>query len=63
MLAELVANGGGDAAAIAAAKGFEAIDTGALEALVDQAIADRPRRVGEVLRRRRQGDGRARRAW
>ena len=31
MLAELVANGGGDAAAIAAAKGFEAMDTGALE--------------------------------
>ena len=31
ILAELVANGGGDAAAIAAAKGFEALDTSALE--------------------------------
>ena len=40
ILAELIANGGGDAAAIAAAKGFEAIDTSALEAVVDQAIAD-----------------------
>ena len=40
VLAELVANGGGDAAAIAAAKGFEAMDDGALDALVDQAIAD-----------------------
>jgi len=39
ILAELIANGGGDAAAIAAAKGFEAIDTSALEAVVDQAIA------------------------
>ena len=40
VLAEIVANGGGDAAIIAAAKGFEAMDTGALEAMVDQAIAD-----------------------
>ncbi|MSY19120.1 MAG: Asp-tRNA(Asn)/Glu-tRNA(Gln) amidotransferase subunit GatB, partial [Actinobacteria bacterium] len=40
VLAEIVANGGGDAAAIAAAKGFEAMDTGALEAMVDQIIAD-----------------------
>jgi aspartyl-tRNA(Asn)/glutamyl-tRNA(Gln) amidotransferase subunit B len=39
VLAELVTNGGGDAAAIAAAKGFEAMDVGALETLVDQAIA------------------------
>ena len=39
VLAELVANGGGDPAAIAAAKGFEAMDTAALEALVDDAIA------------------------
>jgi aspartyl-tRNA(Asn)/glutamyl-tRNA(Gln) amidotransferase subunit B len=39
VLAEIVANGGGDAAAIAAAKGFEAMDDGALEAMVDQAIA------------------------
>ncbi|MDO9176272.1 MAG: Asp-tRNA(Asn)/Glu-tRNA(Gln) amidotransferase subunit GatB, partial [Actinomycetota bacterium] len=42
VLAELVANGGGDAAAIAAAKGFEAIDTGALEGFVDEAIAADP---------------------
>ena len=40
VLAELVANGGGDAEAIAASKGFEAMDDGALAALVDQAIAD-----------------------
>ncbi len=40
ILAEIVANGGGDAAAIATAKGFEAMDTGALEAMVDQVIAD-----------------------
>jgi aspartyl-tRNA(Asn)/glutamyl-tRNA(Gln) amidotransferase subunit B len=39
VLAELVANGGGDPAAIAASKGFEAMDTAALEALVDDAIA------------------------
>ncbi len=42
VLAELVANGGGDAEAIAAAKGFEAMETSALEALVDQAIAAQP---------------------
>ena len=43
MLAELVAAGGdGDPAAIAAAKGFEAMDTGALEAAVDAAIAAQP---------------------
>ena len=42
VLADIVANGGGDAAAIAAAKGFEAIDTSALESLVDQAIAGDP---------------------
>ena len=40
VLAELVANGGGDAAAIAAAKGFAAMDIGALESLVDHVIAD-----------------------
>jgi aspartyl-tRNA(Asn)/glutamyl-tRNA(Gln) amidotransferase subunit B len=39
VLADLVANGGGDAAAIAAAKGFEAMDSSALESIVDQAIA------------------------
>ena len=42
VLAELVANGGGDAAAIAAAKGFEAMDVSALEAIVDDAIAAQP---------------------
>jgi aspartyl-tRNA(Asn)/glutamyl-tRNA(Gln) amidotransferase subunit B len=42
VLAELVANGGGDAAAIAAAKGFEAMDTSALDSLVDAAIAANP---------------------
>lgn len=42
VLADLVVNGGGDPAAIAAAKGFEAIDTGALEGFVDEAIAADP---------------------
>lgn len=42
VLAELVANGGGDAEAIATAKGFEALDTSALEAIVDDAIAAQP---------------------
>ncbi len=42
VLAELVANGGGDAEAIAAAKGFEAMDTDALESMVDEAIAAQP---------------------
>ena len=40
VLAELIAAGGGDASAIAASKGFEALDTSALDALVDRAIAD-----------------------
>ena len=42
VLTEIVANGGGDAEAIAQAKGYEAMDTGALESLVDQAIAADP---------------------
>ncbi len=42
LLAELVANGGGDVLAMAKAKGFETIDTNALEAFVDQAIAADP---------------------
>ena len=42
VLAELVANGGGDPTAIAAAKGFEALDDSALEAMVDEAIAANP---------------------
>jgi aspartyl-tRNA(Asn)/glutamyl-tRNA(Gln) amidotransferase subunit B len=42
VLAEIVANGGGDAEAIAAAKGFEAMDTSDLETMVDDAIAAQP---------------------
>jgi aspartyl-tRNA(Asn)/glutamyl-tRNA(Gln) amidotransferase subunit B len=42
ILAELVTSGGGDPAAIAASKGFEAVDTSELEGLVDQAIAADP---------------------
>lgn len=38
ILADLVADGGGDAAAIAAAKGFEAMDDSALVAIVDEVI-------------------------
>lgn len=41
VLAELVANGG-DPAAVAKARGFEAMDTGALEAIVDDVIAKNP---------------------
>ncbi|MGZ4771424.1 MAG: Asp-tRNA(Asn)/Glu-tRNA(Gln) amidotransferase subunit GatB [Ilumatobacteraceae bacterium] len=40
VVAELIANGGGDAAQIAAAKGFEAMESDALGPLVDQAIAE-----------------------
>jgi aspartyl-tRNA(Asn)/glutamyl-tRNA(Gln) amidotransferase subunit B len=40
ILAEIVAHGGGDAQAIAADKGFEAMDTSELEAMVDRAIAE-----------------------
>jgi aspartyl-tRNA(Asn)/glutamyl-tRNA(Gln) amidotransferase subunit B len=42
VLAEIVAAGGGDAEAIAAAKGFEAMDTSELESMVDDAIAAQP---------------------
>ena len=42
VLAEMLAAGGGDPAAIAAAKGFEALDTSALEGFVDEAIAAQP---------------------
>ncbi len=42
VLADLVANNGGDAVAIAAAKGFEAMNTSALEGLIDAAIAADP---------------------
>jgi aspartyl-tRNA(Asn)/glutamyl-tRNA(Gln) amidotransferase subunit B len=42
VLAELLAHGGGDPEAIAAAKGFEAMETDALEQLVAEAIAADP---------------------
>ena len=42
VLAQIVANGGGDAEEIAAAKGFEAMDTSELESMVDTAIAAQP---------------------
>ena len=41
VVAELIARGGGDAADIAAEKGFEAMDTSDLEAMIDDAIAAR----------------------
>ena len=40
ILTALIERGGGDAEAIAAEMGFEAMDTSELEAMVDQAIAD-----------------------
>ena len=42
LLADLVENGGGDAVAMAAAKGFEAMDNSAVETMVDEAIAADP---------------------
>jgi aspartyl-tRNA(Asn)/glutamyl-tRNA(Gln) amidotransferase subunit B len=42
VLADLVERGGGDPAAIAAERGFEAMDTSELERLVDDAIAAQP---------------------
>ena len=42
VLADIVAAGGGDAAAIAASKGFEALDSSAVEAMVDDAISADP---------------------
>ena len=42
VLADIVAAGGGDAAKIAAAKGFEAMDTSEVEKMVDDAIAAQP---------------------
>jgi aspartyl-tRNA(Asn)/glutamyl-tRNA(Gln) amidotransferase subunit B len=42
VLAELVADPSQTAAEVAAAKGYEAMDTGALEAIVDQVIASNP---------------------
>ncbi|MDO8362891.1 MAG: Asp-tRNA(Asn)/Glu-tRNA(Gln) amidotransferase subunit GatB [Actinomycetota bacterium] len=55
VLAEIVANGGGDAAAIASAKGFEAIDTSSLECFVDEAIAADP----DAWQKFCNGDGKA----
>jgi aspartyl-tRNA(Asn)/glutamyl-tRNA(Gln) amidotransferase subunit B len=42
VLAVLIERGGGDAVAIAAEMGFEAMDTSALEAMVDEALAAQP---------------------
>ena len=42
VLADLVERGGGDPAAIAAERGFEAMDTSELESMVDDAIAAQP---------------------
>jgi aspartyl-tRNA(Asn)/glutamyl-tRNA(Gln) amidotransferase subunit B len=42
VLARMIQDGGGDAAAIASEMGFEAMDSGALEAIVDEAIAAQP---------------------
>ena len=42
VVAELIDQGGGSAETIAAAKGFEAMDTSELEAMVDDAIAAQP---------------------
>jgi aspartyl-tRNA(Asn)/glutamyl-tRNA(Gln) amidotransferase subunit B len=42
VLGELIERGGGDAAALAAERGFEAMDTSELDTLVDEAIAAQP---------------------
>ena len=42
LLTDLIESGGGDVVAMAAKRGFEALDTGALEAMVDAAIAAEP---------------------
>jgi aspartyl-tRNA(Asn)/glutamyl-tRNA(Gln) amidotransferase subunit B len=42
VLAEIVEHGGGDPGTIAAARGYEAMDSTALEVMVDAAIADQP---------------------
>jgi aspartyl-tRNA(Asn)/glutamyl-tRNA(Gln) amidotransferase subunit B len=42
VLADLIERGGGDPAAIAAERGFEALDTSELESLVEAAIAAEP---------------------
>ena len=55
VVAELIERGGGDAAAIAAEKGFEAMDTSELEAMVDDAIAAQP----DAWEKFRAGEGKA----
>ena len=42
LLTDLIEAGGGDVVAMAAKRGFEALDTGALEAMVDAVIAAEP---------------------
>lgn len=42
LLTDLIEAGGGDVVAMAAKRGFEALDTGALESMVDAAIAAEP---------------------
>ena len=42
LLTDLIEAGGGDVVAMATKRGFEALDTGALEAMVDAAIAAEP---------------------
>ncbi len=42
LLTDLIDSGGGDVVAMAAKRGFEALDTGALEAMVDAVIAAEP---------------------
>ncbi len=42
LLTDLIESGGGDVVAMAAKRGFEVLDTGALEAMVDAAIAAEP---------------------
>jgi aspartyl-tRNA(Asn)/glutamyl-tRNA(Gln) amidotransferase subunit B len=49
VLARLIQGGGGDAAAIAAEMGFQAMDTGALETVVDEAIAAQPEAWAKYL--------------
>jgi aspartyl-tRNA(Asn)/glutamyl-tRNA(Gln) amidotransferase subunit B len=55
VVAELIANGGGDAQKIAAAKGFEALGADDLGPLVDQAIAEN----GEAWSKFCAGEGKA----
>ena len=42
LLTDLIEAGGGDVSAMAAKRGFEALDTSAVEAMVDAAIAAEP---------------------